>query len=456
MWLPSCGRWTPTSRSTIYATYTAIRRPVPPKPRFQMRARQVARHSANPLPKPGSAKTEPGVISDTKGIVVMSDYARGSSLLRRGRTRKPVVTVVLLTALATISACSSSSHDSVQHTTKDGNSSPAVQAARSEYLRFSKAQPPVSVPTLPSKPPTGLSFTIVTCALPVCHSETDPAANAAAKLGWRVRQLSYDVTPAGYQAVLDQLVADPPKVAAIVAPFPNKLIGKQLAALQRAGTKICEISPSDEAPTSNGPVQAVVVGPAQLAMNGRLMADVIVADDSSAPAVAFVTDPAIAPGYDPEISAFKKVILGAGGTVDMLDVSQANVGKTVPGQVVSYMQAHPKIKYMAFVFADYLGGVPQALAQAGLTSQVKIISRSPQQADLAAVRNGTEFAEIGDENTAGGYRMVDQLARLAMNISLGGLADPAGWHQIYIKSNAPVESTTPGVPSAFYKAWLLK
>ena len=46
-----------------------------------------------------------------------------------------------------------------------------------------------------------------------------------------------------------------------------------------------------------------------------------------------------------------------------------------------------------------------------------------------------------------------------MGRSLGALAFPVGWHQIFIKSNVHETSSAPavpGYPSVFLKAWHLK
>lgn len=393
----------------------------------------------------------------------MGTHARSPQQHSYATRRTRVLAAAAAAGTLVLAACSSSHGGANSGSSAPGSASApqnnaqgtAIAKAKAEYAKYLRPQAPISIPKLPSSPPRGLSFTVVTCPLPVCHAETDPSVEAAGKLGWKVKALSLDLTPAGYQSTMNQLVADPPDLAAIIALVPNSEVSRQLAALQKAGTKIVEIAPAGDRPSPSGPVEATVVGAPHLATSGRLMADAIVANDGAGQRTAFVADPTLSTTYNAEINAFKSVIEGAGGSVDMVNISQLNVGKSVPGQVVSYVQSHPGVKYIAFTFADYAQGVAQALKVAGLAGKVRLVSRAPQQANLAAVANGDEFAEIGEENSAGGYRVVDQLARLKMNVPLGDLAEPAGWHQIYVKSNVPSKSITPGSPSAFYAAWRL-
>ena len=92
------------------------------------------------------------------------------------------------------------------------------------------------------------------------------------------------------------------------------------------------------------------------------------------------------------------------------------------------------MKYLVFGFADLATGVPQALKAAGLADQVRIVSRAPQPTNLENIKAGTEFASVGEENAAAGYRAVDMLARkLAGGKPLDN--NPVGWHQIFTKKN---------------------
>jgi hypothetical protein len=333
-----------------------------------------------------------------------------------------------------------------------------VTAAKAQYAQFVKTQAPIQIPVLPKKPPSGLTVTIVTCPLPVCATETNAAAAAAKLLGWKVTSLTTPLTPAGYQTTLNQIVAHPTQLLALTPAVPNSFVAKQLATLQAKKIPIVEMSTagSDE-PSAAGPVVAAVAGSPQLAMSGQLMGDAVVNDAGAGAKTVFVTDPSLTV-WNSTKAGFTKVITGAGGSVGVLDINSQNVGKQVPSQIVSYMQSHPDVKYIAFALSDLDAGVPEALAAASIKG-VKIISRAPEPLNLANIKAGTEWASVGEENSTGGYRAIDQLARSVEKVPLGNLRNPPGWHQIFIQSNVTETSTppaTPGVPSVFLKAWHLQ
>jgi hypothetical protein len=400
------------------------------------------------------------------------------TFVRRGRTTSAlgavvaVVTIFLLAGCGSSSSSSSSSSaaasssapasSSASGTTSSaaasGGSSAAVAAAKAQYAQYVKVQAPIQIPVLPKKPPTGLTITTVTCPLPVCATETNAADAAAKQLGWKVTSLSTPLTPAGYQTTVNQVVTHPSQLLALTPLVPNSFVSKQLAALQAKKIPITEMSTAgNDEPSPAGPVIAAVAGSPQLGFSGQLMADTIVNDAGAGAKTVFVTDPSISVWKSTQ-AAFTKVITATGGSVDVLNINSQNVGKQVPSQVVSYMQAHPDVKYIGFALSDLNAGVPEALAAAGIKG-VKIISRAPEALNLANIKAGTEWASVGEENNTGGYRAIDQLARTVEKVPLGDLRNPVGWHQIYIQSNVTQTSappTTPGSPAVFIKAWHLQ
>jgi ribose transport system substrate-binding protein len=203
--------------------------------------------------------------------------------------------------------------------------------------------------------------------------------------------------------------------------------------------------------------RATVAGPPMYAADGKLMADVIVADAKGAASTLFVWDPTFSGIHGPVYNAFKQEIEAAGGTVSVMQISIASVGQGVPSQVVSYLQQHPGIKYVAFGVSDFDAGVAPALAGAGLAGKVKIVGRAPEASNLVAVKDGQEFAEVADENIAGGWRSTDDMLRVLSGDPIDQV-DPSGWHQIFVESNV-TETTqappTPGVPQSFLRAWNL-
>ncbi len=340
-----------------------------------------------------------------------------------------------------------------------GGESAAVEAAKAEFEKFVKPQPPIEIPKLPKKPQSGVKLTLLACPLPVCRAETDPAKKAAEELGWHVEYLQAELTPEATQAAMNQIVANPPEVLAASASIPYEVIEKQVNELAAKNVPIVVIAPIGVEPSEKGPIYGAVVGPPELAQSGRLIGSSIVADHGEGAKVAYVTDPSLEGLWGPSEKEIMKVVEGAGGEVEVLNVELAQIGKQIPTQVVSYVQSHPEVEYLAFAVNDLTAGVPQALESAGLNEQVKIISRAPQPTNLENIKNGTEWASIAEENTAGGYRLIDQLARVLQKVPLGELANPKGWAQIMTAESVTETNevpVTPGVPQVFQEAWHLK
>jgi ribose transport system substrate-binding protein len=332
----------------------------------------------------------------------------------------------------------------------------AVAAAIAETKKYEAAQPPVTVGQISGTIPRNVRLGVLNCTFPVCVASVDAALAAAkSKLGWTVSQVSIQTTPQQYVSGWNQLLQLHPDAVIYAGAFPSKFVSSQLAQLAKDRVPTVVLSPNGT-PESIGSKYAVAGAP-QLAMSGHLMGDVMVASAGRGPNVVFVTAPALASTLQPVQSALSQVVKAAGGSVGVLQINLDDVGKAVPGQVVNYLQSHPNTQYVAFALSDFDAGVPQALAAAGLAKKVKIVSRAPEASNLADIKNGTEFASVGEEVEANGFRALEDLILLKMGLTPPD-PNPVGWHQIFVQGNVTQTSQvppTPGVPAAFYSAWHL-
>lgn len=101
-----------------------------------------------------------------------------------------------------------------------------------------------------------------------------------------------------------------------------------------------------------------------------------------------------------------------GCTVDINEVDFAEVGKGLPGQVVSAVQRNPDTNWVIFAFGDASIGVDEALKSAGLREQVKIGGAIPGPAQLQALKDGTDafwMHDVAVESMP--YRETDMFAR---------------------------------------------
>ncbi|WP_033289054.1 sugar ABC transporter substrate-binding protein [Amycolatopsis jejuensis] len=372
------------------------------------------------------------------------------------KSRKAAAAAVGAVLCLVLAACGGNAGGSDKSGSLSGAEQQAIADAKATYDEYRKPRPAEAVPELPSPAPTGKNFSVITCNFPVCKSTSDGAVAAAEKLGWKVTVLQDDSTPQSYVSVMNQVAANPPDALAYVPVLPDSSVQAQLDKLKAAGTKIVEIAPLGEAVGAGGAVQGVVLGSKDLAMSGRLMGAAVVADAGAPAKAVFVWDPSFRDGWSPMKKAFDDAISSAGGTPDVLEAALAGIGKTVPAQIVSYLQAHPDTPYVALGMVNYNAGLNEALQAAGLLGKVKVISRAANSATLGAVKSGKEWASVAIELAACGYRAVDSLVRLMMGLPLGDRANVAGWQQIFVKDTVPPTGAQPEPPDyaqAYHRAW---
>jgi ABC-type sugar transport system substrate-binding protein len=248
------------------------------------------------------------------------------------------------------------------------------------------------------------------------------------------------------------MLQSPPDVLVYQVLLPNSFIKGQLAKVKELGIPTVA---SVTAEKPNDVMRAVVANGSQHSLSGTLIGDSIVVDAKGAAKVVYVSDPTLT-FFDPMKKSLKKELAAAGGSVDVLDISGAEIGKSVPTQVTSYLQSHPDVKYVVFPNAEFGLGLPQAMKAAGGLN-VKIASSAPLAADLKDIKDGNQWISVAVEDAASGYRAVDTLARILEGSDFDPL--PVGYHQILNKDNVTQTSAapaTPGSPDQFFKAWHVK
>lgn len=366
-------------------------------------------------------------------------------------SRWQAVPVLLVAGALALSACSKTGTDTTQAAAASVDPQ-VVQSAKAEVAKYTEKQPDVVVKPLSSKPAPGKTIGIVTCQFPTCLTVTRAAEDAAVKLGWKVQEYTTDITPEAFQNAFTRMLQSPPDLVLYAGVLPNALISDSLAKIKQLNIPTVALATTDP---PDDTVRAVITGPPTLGLSGKLMGDSVVADANGAAKTVFVWDPNSARVFQPVKDNFEKQVEAGGGSVDVLTVSTQETGKAVPGQVVSYLQAHPDVKYVAFTTADFIAGVPPALAGAGL-SDVKLLSRYPVKDNIENLKDGSEWLEVGEEGSGSGYRCVDALARILGAADFD--AQPVGWHQIFTKDNVADMSgdpTPPGVPQVYLDAWHL-
>jgi ribose transport system substrate-binding protein len=369
--------------------------------------------------------------------------------------RRSVIAAVSTAALLTVAACSgsgSTGDTTGSSSSGTGGASSVVKADIAKLAQYENAKPSVTVPALSKRPPTGKKVDIINCSVPVCALYTKAAEKAAAALGWKTKIVSTQFTPESYTATWNSVVHDKPDVVFAAAVLPSSIVRSQVDALHAAGTIILPYA--GDAPAGPGtPYLFSKANTPEQKQQGVVQGLIAVADAKSGPNVLFLGVPDT-PSTAPTGAALKSTVEAAGGKYSELNVNTADIGTKAPGQVVSYLRSHPKVKYVCLPWDDWISGLPQALKSAGLGS-VKVIGTAANATSEKAVKAGHIFRSVVHPTAQNAWWMMDAAARQMVGDPIGD-PNPPGPVAVVQPSNLSAlgdASSWPHIDSLFRTAW---
>ncbi len=341
------------------------------------------------------------------------------------RLHRPVGTTALLAALAlTATACSSDADGAGGSGSNSGASvaaaaDPGVKAAQAhldEHLANPKS---IGLDTpLPSKPETGKS--VINLKVPIgLATRIDEAQKAAAtSLGWDYSNVDAGFTPASAASAFEAAIAKKPD-AIIFGGFPAAVFTKQIAQAKAAGVAVVSGGTGD--PAVDG-VLADIAGASQQQLYGKLSAAYFVSKAgpaSEAAAFNFKGFP-ISDLFTNSFVASVKEFCPTCKT-EIVQQQLSDIGTKIPANAVGFFQRKPDVKWAVFASGDMATGVVPALKTAGVQG-VNIIGITPAEANLAALKSGTETAWVGYPLDILGWRLMDTLARVFTNADAAAAA----------------------------------
>ena len=279
---------------------------------------------------------------------------------------------------------------------------------RAEVQRYLKQPTQIGVTAKLSKLPTGKLFLHMRCAAPICVEASKEYGAAARALGMRFKAIDAGATPSAIAQAFNQAVAEKPD-ALISGAIPPQLFRKQLDQLVKNGTKVILYA---TAPPNPKGITAVVFPPKVFTQVGTLLARFVYADANAKPTKAvYVQTPELA-ALNYASDAFKKELkrLCAECDITVLNVQLAEIGRVIPGKVVSYLQANPDTSYVVSQFGDLNVGVPQALRAAGIAGK-KLVSTQGSKVNMQYIKNGQEYANLISFLDVTYWQVLDIVAR---------------------------------------------
>jgi ABC-type sugar transport system substrate-binding protein len=275
---------------------------------------------------------------------------------------------------------------------------------------------PITTP-LKTKPPHK-SIAWLACELPTCQGQLSVGyKTAAAALGWSFRQINYktsDPAPAVQQALDDNV-----NYIAITGIPPVAFQQQAKEAAQRHIPIISCFDTTQPAPSTNG-LYMQCANTYGYGLQAKQLADWMINDSNGKANVLMVNIEAY-PILVAEQQAIKAEFAQrcSGCQLNVLPVTVDDVGAgKVPSKIIAALQSHPGTNYLELAFSDLGLGVPQALAGAGLSSQVKVVGVQSDKNALQGIGDGKIAAWTAQAQGFAGWLSLDAMARLSEGMPL--------------------------------------
>ncbi|MBD8605436.1 substrate-binding domain-containing protein [Aeromicrobium sp. CFBP 8757] len=371
--------------------------------------------------------------------------------------RRTKALIGLAAASMVLAACGGSD-DSSDGASDAGSEASSAGVAEAKKLVEGYRQDPtaLTLPALTAKVPAGVKVTVISCKLPECLSAEPTYEEAAKALDWDLTITRSDLTPEAVSAAWTQALSDKPQSIISYSLVPDEVIKPQMEQADEEGINV--ILASTPLNVGDQGVDATVNASKVWAAGTATLTDWAIADSNGKAKAVVLYDGA----YPLHVAAFE----GAKARVEKLcpsceieglKVQVTQVGKQIPGQVVSYLQKNPDITYVLSTQSAFVLGVGPAIKAAGLSA--KVGTSWAQPTDLKAIKDGTQAAAVTLESLTGVWRMMDVAARFAGSGSAPAeLLDPDSKVQVFDESNidsADLENlwTVPDLAKTFTGAW---
>jgi len=235
---------------------------------------------------------------------------------------------------------------------------------------------------------------------------------ATKAVGWDLTTLTYDPSdPQGVNSAMQQAVDAGANFIA-VSGQPISAFETALAAAKAKSIPVFAMFGENEADPDKG-VVAVVGGLNTTASNAQNLADYMISDSKGAGKFLLVN----LPDFTILQYAEKQTTdwLDKNCTTckyDKLETTIADLtGGNVPGQVVSYLQAHTDITNVNLAIGDLATGLPEALKAAGLSDKVHVNGGVPNVQQMQSLLDKTSSAWKALPRVSAAWNMVDAMAR---------------------------------------------
>jgi ABC-type sugar transport system substrate-binding protein len=327
-----------------------------------------------------------------------------------GRGRLLGTALICATALA-LAACGSSASSSAPKTGSSGTtSSTAFAAATAANAKFEQRPTSIGITTPVGKTiPKGKVIDFIQCGVPACVVEGDILQSATTLLGWKLARINAGTSPQQIADAYQQAITNKPD-AVIGSGYGRALFDPELKTLASMHVPVLEAFVGD---TTGDGLTGVVAGPVNNSIQGKEVADYLLANSTSKSATIGAVVPSGFPNMIQENQSFDATIQQQcpSCTAKLLTVPVTSIGTDLTTRISSFLTANPSIQWLWDGYDDMVTGLPTALKGASV-SNVKVATISMNgtvaadiaQNDFVMTAIGTSFPEVY-------WREIDLLAR---------------------------------------------
>jgi len=328
----------------------------------------------------------------------------------RFRVTSVLALAFALAALLAIAGCGSSDDDSGTSggdtASTEAAASPGVKAAEEQIAEYMEPPTDLGVSEPLSETPTGKRIAFLESGAPAGKQLGDAMEAATAALGTEFTRIPAGLSPQTILKGWSQILADPPD-AVIFGGFPTAIMMPQLEKMKELGVPVLTAY-TDEAPG----LTIAVVGEPQYEATGTSLANFVTAESGGDATTLLVTNRDI-PGLLPQREWVEKVYKQncTGCELDVIEAPLDGIGRTIPGEVVSYLQSHPDTNWIVFGVPEFLAGVPQAIKAAAI-DDVQGVTQSETPLVFEYIANDELMtATYGISLEFSSWNLVDSAAR---------------------------------------------
>jgi len=347
--------------------------------------------------------------------------------------------------------------------TGDTGTPAAVAEAIALVDQYSVVPGPKQVAPLVASPPTDISIVYIGCPLPICSTVFEYISAATSTLGWQSREIVADFTPEAVQAAFDSALQLNPDGIEFISTMPREVISEQLAKAQEAGIWVVSAGDATVTEAEVGPGTQLTGDTGSVAdrhflasLQAAMVIKEAAASGDSLDDVGYIYDPAPS-AYAVAYEVFAEQIEAAGGSVTPIEVNQAGAGTTIPGEIVSFLQTHPNIKYLGIAHDSFLTGIPDAVLAANLPLP-KVVGLDPAEENFEMIRDGRQFGSVLSDLRMLHWDVVDLFARVSVDTPEDQMNRLIQSSVIIVtKDNVEdaydIRGGFPGVPDSYIAAW---